>query len=571
MFSKSVLLKYNQMTVLNNLFQEETRKNLVDQKVAHINEKLNWIITHKDKSDLQDILDLNKHKSVSVRRKLAELLAGLGDEKEIDYLTNWQNQESDRKTWLYIESAIDRIQRRKNGDDSDVRALTVTEALTLIKNLVSEKTYVVEGEVTEANTSGQMYYFNMKDSDQSVLSCWCFAGIIYRSGFTLNEGLSIRVTGKFKISGKSSRLYFDVQKLELTGEGEFLRNLKLLEEKLRNEGMMDIDRKRKIPTLPQNILLVASSNSAALTDYTKVIQQRRQGLNIYHLPIKTQGVGVEGELLEKLALINEICDQRNIDTVVITRGGGSKEDLIVFNSERIVRAIHAIKKPTIVAIGHERDTSLAELVADLRASTPSQAAEMSSLSGSEVSHKIDNTIHILTAYFREKKYAYQRFTDQVCVLLIAILRQEITSGMRVASEIDKSVTSLTYTIRIENNKLADNISTLIKNRLFQVKYFVGSVANLESSSLQKINQTKFYTESIFGNLININRSKIETLKQKSALLFVRIEIENPQNILQKGYAIITHKSKVIDNVGVLNKGDILKIAMVDGEKEAIVD
>jgi exodeoxyribonuclease VII large subunit len=555
---------------IDNLFQEEVPQNLVDQKVAEINDKLNWIITHKQKSDLQDVLDLNRHKSVSVRRKLAELLAGLGDEKEISYLTKWQNQESDRKTWLSIESAVDRIQRRKNGDDSDVRALTVTEALSLIKNLVSEKTYVVEGEVTEANISGQMYYFNMKDSDQSVLNCWCFAGIIYRSGFALNEGLSIRVTGKFKIS-KNARLYFDVQKLELTGEGEFLRNLKLLEEKLRKEGMMDSDRKRKIPILPQNILLVASLNSAALTDYIKVIQQRRQGLHIYHLPIKTQGVGVEGELLEKLSLINEVCSQRNIDIVVVTRGGGSKEDLIVFNSERVVRAIHAIKKPTIVAIGHERDISLAELVADLRASTPSQAAEMSSLSSNEVSHKIDNTIHILTAYFREKKYAYRRFTDRVCILLVAILRQDITKKMRRASEIDKSVTSLTYTIRIENNKLADNISSLIKRRLFQAKYLVGSIVNLESFSLQKINQTKFTIETLHSNISNTTRSRVETLKQKTSVLFVRIELENPQNILQKGYAIITHKSKVLDSINTLLKGDVLKIEMIDGEKNARVE
>jgi exodeoxyribonuclease VII large subunit len=554
----------------NNLFQDDSKSTLADQKVAEINDKLNWITTHKNRDDIETILDLNKHKSVSVRRKLADAIGTLGNESEVEYLKNWQDRESDRKTWLSIESAIDRIERRKNGDGSDVRALTVTEALSLIKNLVSEKTYIIEGEVTEANTSGQMYYFNMKDSDQSVLSCWCYAGIIYRSGFTLNEGLSIRVTGKFKIS-KNARLYFDVQKLELTGEGEFLRNLKLLEEKLRGEGMMDENRKRKIPILPQNILLVASSNSAALTDYTKVIQQRRQGLYIYHLPIKTQGVGVEGEILEKFGLINEICDNWNIDIVIITRGGGSKEDLIVFNSERVVRAIHAIKKPTIVAIGHERDTSLAELVADLRASTPSQAAEMSSLSSNEVSHKIDNTIHILTAYFREKKYAYQRFTDQICVLLTAVIRQEIIKKMRSTKEIDQAVTSLMYTIRIENNKLAENIKTLINQRLFHAKYYLGSVTNLESNSLQKIIQTRYLNKSLYLQISEQISRRADTIKRQTSVLFVRIELENPQNILQKGYAIIKYKSKIIDGINSLSKGDILEIDMIDGIKSATIN
>jgi exodeoxyribonuclease VII large subunit len=555
---------------IENLFQEEgSRPALEDQKVADINDKLSWIITHKNKDEIGDVLSLYKHKSVSVRRKLAETLGALGDDKEIEYLANWQEMEPDRKTWLLIESAIDRIERRKNGDDSDVRALTVTEALNLIKNLVSEKSYIIEGEVTEANTSGQMYYFNMKDTDQSVLSCWCYAGIIYRCGFTLNEGLSIRVTGKFKIS-KNARLYFDVQKLELTGEGEFLRNLKLLEEKLRGEGKMDPNRKRQIPILPQNILLVASSNSAALTDYIKVIQQRRQGLQIYHLPIKTQGVGVEGEMLEKLALINEICDKYSIDIVVITRGGGSKEDLIVFNSERVVRAIHSIKKPTIVAIGHERDTSLSELVSDLRASTPSQAAEMSSLSSNEVSHRIDNTIHILTAYFREKKYAYQRFTDQICSLLSAILRQEIAKKLRGAKEIDQAVTSLMYTIRIENNKLAENIKSLIKQRLYHAKYYVGSVSNLESNSSQKITQTKYFTKVQYTQIFETTRHRLDVIKQKITILLVRIEFENPQNILQKGYAMIKYKSKIIDSIIDLKAGDTLEIVMSDGAKNSII-
>ncbi|MBC7471886.1 MAG: exodeoxyribonuclease VII large subunit [candidate division SR1 bacterium] len=558
------------MSNTSNLFQEEHSIDLADQKVADINDKLNWIITHKDKSELLGILDLNKHKSVSVRRKLAELIANLGDEKEIEYLINWQNQESDRKTWLSIESAIDRIQRRKNGDDSDVKALTVTEALGLIKSLVSEKIYIVEGEVTEVNTSGQMYYFNIKDSEQSVLSCWCFAGIIYRSDFTLNEGLSIRIAGKFKISSKSSKLYFDVQKLELTGEGEFLRNLQLLEEKLRNEGMMDVDRKRKIPILPQNILLIASSNSAALTDYIKVIKQRRQGLTIYHLPIKTQGVGVEGEILEKFAMVNDICDNYDIDTVVITRGGGSKEDLIVFNSERVTRAIHTIKKPTIVAIGHERDTSLSELVADKRASTPSQAAEISSLSSSEVSYQINNITHILTAYFREKKYAYQRFTDQICILLVVILRQEITKKTRLAKEIDQSVTSLMYTIRIENNKLADNIKSLIKNRIFQAKYFVGGITNLESFSLQKIVQYKYLSQSLYINATGIVSHKIETTKQQASVLLVKIELENPQNIMKKGYAIIKNNSSILNSTKNMKTGDLLKVEMIDGSKNVMV-
>ena len=554
----------------NQLFQEEKRKTIMDQKVAEINDRLNWILTHKSNADLTEIAVLNSHKSVSVRRKLAEVFGLLGTEANNQYLRDWQQVESDRKTWISIEAALDKILRRKNGDQSNVGALSVTEALALIKNLVSEKIYTIEGEITEANTSGQMYYFSIKDGDQSVLSCWCFAGIIYRAGFPLNEGLSIRVTGKFKISGKSSRLYFDVQKLELTGEGEFLRNLKLLEEKLAGEGMMDPLRKRTPSRLPERILLVASSNSAALTDYIKVMAQRRKGLTIYHLPIKTQGVGVEAELLEQFSNVNLLCKEYSIDTVVITRGGGSKEDLIVFNSEKVVRAIHAISRPTIVAIGHERDTSLAELVADLRASTPSQAAELSSLSSDEVSNQIVNTLHILNAFFYEKKFAYQRYTDQVCGLATAIVRQDISRIRQTTQLVDKSFSDLIYTIKLQNNNRLRQIESYVTSRILEIAYSVKSLQNLQTITQRQILTYRHDTSVVYPNLLRLTNQNIHQIKQNIDILLTRIELENPQTILKKGYAMVTKNSHQILSIADFKSGDELEIQMIDGAKKTIV-
>ena len=554
----------------NQLFQEEQRKTIMDQKVAEINDKLNWILTHKSNADLVEVAVLNSHKSVSVRRKLAEVFGLLGTEANNQYLRDWQQIESDRKTWISIEAALDKILRRKNGDQSNVGALSVTEALALIKNLVSEKIYTIEGEITEANTSGQMYYFSIKDGDQSVLSCWCFAGIIYRAGFPLNEGLSIRVTGKFKISGKSSRLYFDVQKLELTGEGEFLRNLKLLEEKLAGEGMMDPLRKRASSRLPERILLVASSNSAALTDYIKVMAQRRKGLTIYHLPIKTQGVGVEAELLEQFSNVNLLCKEYSIDTVVITRGGGSKEDLIVFNSEKVVRAIHAISRPTIVAIGHERDTSLAELVADLRASTPSQAAELSSLSSDEVSNQIVNTLHILNAFFYEKKFAYQRYTDQVCGLATAIVRQDISRIRQTTQLVDKSFSDLIYTIKLQNNNRLRQIESYVTSRILEIAYSVKSLQNLQTITQRQILTYRHDTSVVYPNLLRLTNQNIHQIKQNIDILLTRIELENPQTILKKGYAMVTKSSNQILSIADFKSGDELEIQMIDGAKKTIV-
>ena len=127
----------------------------------------------------------------------------------------------------------------------------------------------------------------------------------------------------------------EVSAIQLTGQGELLRNLKLLEQKLAQEGLFDPARKRPIPKVPQKILLVASPHSAAVTDFVKVLASRRTGIEIFLLPIKTQGLGAEAVILEQLAKVNDLCEQLAIDTVVITRGGGSQDDLFVFNSEAV--------------------------------------------------------------------------------------------------------------------------------------------------------------------------------------------------------------------------------------------
>ncbi|NJK71324.1 MAG: exodeoxyribonuclease VII large subunit [Thermales bacterium] len=248
-----------------SLFQTST-KDLGQLKANEIVNELNLAITQRDVGSVESFLDLKKHKSVSVRRKLAELLAELGDQSKTDFLKNWQNLESDRPTWIKIETAIDRINRKNGQQKYDAKIFSVGEALGLVKGLLGSREYIIKGEISESNVSNQMYFFKMKDLDGVVMDCGCFAGIIYRAGFGLIEGIEVKVTGKFKISNKSSRLYFDVNKIELTGEGEYIRNLKLLEEKLQNEGLMDESRKRKPGILPRRILLIASPNSAAITD-----------------------------------------------------------------------------------------------------------------------------------------------------------------------------------------------------------------------------------------------------------------------------------------------------------------
>ena len=272
-----------------------------ESKAKELTPQIDWIVTQRKIQYLDSLILLRNHKSIQVRRKTATALGLLGDSQLVQNLKEWQVHESDRQTWLILESSIDRILRRKDGvvETITARIYSVAEAINQIKRQISEKTYTIEGEISEPKLNRQMYYFGLKDSSEIRLDCMAFVGRIVKMGFPLNEGLTVRIVGKFKLS-KTSRIYVDVENIELTGEGELLRNLKMLEEKLQREGLFDQTRKRPIPKIPENILLLASPNSAAIDDFGKVLNQRIGGKTIYLLPIKTQGVGAEYEILESL-------------------------------------------------------------------------------------------------------------------------------------------------------------------------------------------------------------------------------------------------------------------------------
>ncbi len=530
----------------DTLFQEQLSQ-LEGKPVKEISEYIKWVATQKNHDEIGNVLAFYSHKSVAIRRLVAQTAAGIGNESVIALLEEWKTTESDRKTWILIESAIDRINRRKNGDESETHALSVSEALTLIRSVVSEKTYIIEGEISEKNIYGQMYYFSLKDTDEAVIGCSCYAITIYRAGFVINEGLAIRVTGKFKINQKSSRLYFDVQSMELTGEGELMRNLKLLQEKLENEGVIDPTRKRIPRKLPQNILLLASPNSAALTDYIQIISQRRGGLNIYHYPIKTQGVGVEEELLNAFTAAKLLVQKYSIDTIIITRGGGSKEDLMAFNSELVARSIHSLPCPTIVAIGHERDITIAELVADVRASTPSQAAEISSLSAQEVNSHVASITHQIINYFQEKNHSYKRFVDQIIYVISTRIRQEIQQYRSSSLVLDTTVTRTLFSIRANNTQ---------------------SIHQIVNVTIQTMQQTRHTISSQYQYIAQQLLQQLARMRSESELVITKITIEHPVNVLKKGYALISSGGKDISSIKQLTSGDTISLTLSDGSKQA---
>jgi exodeoxyribonuclease VII large subunit len=229
---------------------------------------------------------------------------------------------------------------------------------------------VIEGELTNFKVSKNRWvYFDLKDDEASVR----FFGTVYMLPGPLEDGMLMRVRGTPRLHP----LYgfsVTVQNMQPVGEGAIRRASNLLQAKLAAEGLFDEERKRPLPYPPQRIGLIASRESAAFADFMKIINARWAGMEIVHVDVQVQGEHASNQVVRAIEQLNLVADPPEV--IVITRGGGSPDDLQAFSTEQVTRAVAGSRIPTLVAIGHEIDVSLAELAADQRASTPSNAAEL---------------------------------------------------------------------------------------------------------------------------------------------------------------------------------------------------
>jgi len=228
----------------------------------------------------------------------------------------------------------------------------------------------IEGELTNLRVSrGKWVYFDIKD-DMSSVKCF---GTVYMLPGPLEDGMMVRITA----SPRLHPLYnfsLNLQSVTPTGEGSLKRAADLLTDKLTAEGLFDSLRKRPLPYAPEHVGLITSKESAAYADFIKILDERWAGVKVSHHDVQVQGAPAVANIVAAIETINQLA--RPPEVLVITRGGGSADDLAAFNTEQVIRAIAASRIPTLVAIGHEIDTSLAELAADQRASTPSNAVQL---------------------------------------------------------------------------------------------------------------------------------------------------------------------------------------------------
>jgi exodeoxyribonuclease VII large subunit len=386
---------------------------------------------------------------------------------------------------------------------------TVSEITATIKKQISSIGWVwVQGEVSNLtyHNSGHIY-FSLKDENALI------RGVIFRREankleFKLEEGRIFQIYGRIDIWAGASQYQIIGEKV-LPGElGRFYLKFQEIKENLAKKGFFDEKNKKPIPHFPKKIGIITSAEGAAVRDVLKIIKKRSPGINVIIRPTMVQGNEAPDDII---SAIEEFEEFGGIDTLILTRGGGSIEDLWAFNDERVAEAIFECKIPIISAVGHERDFSIADFVADRRAATPTEAGELAVPDIKEINNLLDNI----------------RYT------IISYMSQRIK----------------TYILRLK----AIEKSYAIKRPL--------SIFELKEQQL----------DHLYDKLKKEIKSKINENKEKIKGLENIIHATSYKRTLARGYSITKKDNKIIKNASQLNKKDLINIEFHKGKSTAIVE
>lgn len=289
---------------------------------------------------------------------------------------------------------------------------TVSELTQSIKFVLESafENISVEGEISnfKSHISGH-WYFNLKD-ENAVINCTMWRGLNNYVFFTPQDGMKVVVTGRITVYPPRGNYQIDVRSMKPAGEGELQAAFERLKQKLKSEGLFDEERKRTIPFFPNKIGIVTAIDGAAIRDMISVAERRYPLVELIIAPTKVQGSGAAEDIVDSLNKLNKIKD---IDVIIVARGGGSIEDLWAFNEEIVARAIYKSRIPVITGIGHEIDFTIADFVSDLRAPTPSVAMELATPDQEELKNAITYALQKMEESIEQSIDEYRQRIDDV--------------------------------------------------------------------------------------------------------------------------------------------------------------
>ncbi len=367
----------------------------------------------------------------------------------------------------------------------------VFEAESMLQNIF------VFGEVSSYNISNGIAYFNIKD-ENSLLQCVLFGALKFKSP---NIGDMVLLKGGVNYYAKGGRLSFNAVSIQPYGKGLLYEKFLELKNKLEQKGYFAVERKKSIPERVKRIGVITSASGAVIQDIIDVTRRRNNSVDIVLYPVKVQGVGAEHEIAEG---INFFSSYDKIDVIIVARGGGSIEDLAPFNTEIVANAVYDCKKPLVSAVGHETDYTIIDFISDLRAPTPSAAAEL------VVWSKLQEINDIFEAINRIIKLVQYK-----CV----------SKGIDIKANLEK-------------------MCQFITNKLDYSYYNVQKNFTLISSMLEKKIVNKEYLVSSYKQFI----SKI-----------------SPFSLAKSGYIRVINGDKIIKSINDVNVGEVLQCEFLDGK------
>lgn len=424
----------------------------------------------------------------------------------------------------------------------------------------------VEGEISNfANPSSGHWYFTLKD-DKAQLRCAMFRNRNQRIRFVPRNGLQIIVRGKISLYEGRGEFQLIAEHMEEAGDGALRRAYEKLKASLLGEGLFDESTKKPLPVMPQHVGIITSPTGAAIHDVLTVMQRRFPAVNISIIPVQVQGDDSAAQIAAALRLANQYT-RDPFDLILLTRGGGSLEDLWSFNTEVVARAIYDSNIPVVCAVGHESDVSIADFVADLRAPTPSAAAELITPDVNEWLAKIERLGKDINDSMRSVLVQHQNHLGHISKRL----RHPGQRLQDLHQRLDDLEIRLRNSFRYQLGTLnIDDISARLQSAMIRKLEKLNSEVKLLSRGLVNPQAKIIAAQTNIGVLDSSLRRLISHLQEKKQLSFQsllqKLNTLNPLSTLERGYAIVsTADDHVISHADQVSKGDVIKARLAGGQ------
>lgn len=393
-----------------------------------------------------------------------------------------------------------------------LNTITVSQLNTYVKSLIENDARLqiisVSGEISNFKNhfSSGHWYFTLKDQKASI-RCVMFRSAASRVRFEASDGLAVILKGRVSLYEKDGQYQFYAEEMHPVGEGDLALAFRQVREKLESEGLFNPESKRPLVRFPKRIAVITSDTGAAVKDILNITSSRYPSCEIVMCPVLVQGDNAARDIIKTL---DSVYALEGIDTIIIGRGGGSAEDLHSFNDEALARKIYESPFPVISAVGHETDFTISDFVADVRASTPSHAAELAVPDNRE----LQSSVRAVTNLLKNKiliKYNY-------CDTRLQAIHSKLSSA---------------------------NLERLLQNRQLELDHITNKIANSVIQKLQNSQNT-------------------------AARLAARINALSPLKVMARGFAVVSKCGGFVTNINKLNVGDNITVKFSDGYAHCIV-